>query len=203
MLVHRAALGLLALGVLSVLNAFVATYQGAEKTYALDDYINTHWITTVIVFAGIGRLQAKERNLPGEVFSLTVNLISISVCGCAIGADAWNIFFILSTKVDSNPTLIYHLLIYNTFDIILCIGSISLGIYIVVSHLRSKQNVIRQAYSIYLFGLGIALTFISTSRLICYFAEMIVISHQDKFHHLFSNYTVDEPTWLIINIVVG
>ncbi|VDM81631.1 unnamed protein product [Strongylus vulgaris] len=53
---ERASAFQLAVGFFGFINAFNAAMQNAEKSSGLELYINTHWITSIVFFAGISRL---------------------------------------------------------------------------------------------------------------------------------------------------
>ncbi|RCN39574.1 hypothetical protein ANCCAN_14472 [Ancylostoma caninum] len=77
-------------GFFGFLNAFVAAMQNAEKSAHLELYINTHWITSIVFFAGLSRL-LMIRSWIAEVFSVTLQLLCLCITMNAMVADLWNL----------------------------------------------------------------------------------------------------------------
>ncbi|CAJ0572315.1 unnamed protein product, partial [Mesorhabditis spiculigera] len=103
---RKAAVGLVALGVVSVLNGLIASSAEAEKSYFTEHFINTHFITCVQLFSGLVSLLQDLRYTGPATLALVLHIFSTIVSGCAVFADASNILYLSTT--DDFVTKIFY-----------------------------------------------------------------------------------------------
>ncbi|KAK5967446.1 hypothetical protein GCK32_002660, partial [Trichostrongylus colubriformis] len=191
-------------GFFGFLNAMVASLQNAEKSSHLDLYINTHWITTIVVFAGAARL-LMINSWPAEIFSLMLQFLCFCITVNAMVADFWNLRLLsaLNATLGPTPSTISHLQIYNSMDALLCVIAVLLSSYIIYHHFYSNVNSYIQTPSVKLLGMGTALVVLGVIRFVCYFCEFFKLAGQDRIRALFANYTLDEPAWICTQLALG
>ncbi len=88
---HRAGQGLTACGAASMIAAGVAGLMQAEKNFHMEHYTNTHWVTSVLLFAGLGLLRPSTS--PSFFVFALVLLAAVVSAGAAI-ADLANLIFL-------------------------------------------------------------------------------------------------------------
>ncbi|KAK6041620.1 hypothetical protein COOONC_20875 [Cooperia oncophora] len=187
------------------MNAFVASLQNAEKSSLLDLYINTHWITTIVVFAGASRLLMIS-SWASEIFSLMLQLLCFCVVVNAMVADFWNLRILSALNGTMVPaaTTISYLKLYNSMDALLCVIAVLLSSYIIYQHFYlSAASSYSQTPSVKLLGMGTALVVLGVIRFACYFCEFFKLAGQDRLRALFANYTLDEPAWICVQLTLG
>ncbi|KAK6041619.1 hypothetical protein COOONC_20876 [Cooperia oncophora] len=195
----------LVIGFFGFMNAFVASLQNAEKSSLLDLYINTHWITTIVVFAGASRLLMIS-SWASEIFSLMLQLLCFCVVVNAMVADFWNLRILSALNGTMVPaaTTISYLKLYNSMDALLCVIAVLLSSYIIYQHFYlSAASSYSQTPSVKLLGMGTALVVLGVIRFACYFCEFFKLAGQDRLRALFANYTLDEPAWICVQLTLG
>ncbi|KAK6026536.1 hypothetical protein OSTOST_07483 [Ostertagia ostertagi] len=166
--------------------------------------INTHWITTIVVFAGAARL-LMINSWAAEIFSLMLQLLCFCISVNAMVADFWNLRLLSSlngTMVSSSTTISY-LQVYNSMDALLCVVAVMLSSYIIYQHFYSSVSAYSQTPSVKLLGMGTALVVLGVIRFACYFCEFFKLAGQDRIRALFANYTLDEPAWICTQLALG
>uniref|UniRef100_A0A7I4Y7Y3 GPI ethanolamine phosphate transferase 2 n=1 Tax=Haemonchus contortus TaxID=6289 RepID=A0A7I4Y7Y3_HAECO len=201
---ERVSVFQLVTGFFGFLNALVASLQNAEKSSHLDLYINTHWITTIVVFAGASRL-LMINSWPAEIFSLMLQLLCFCITVNAMVADFWNLRLLSAINGTTIPTstTISHLQLYSSVDAILCVTAVLLSSYIIYQHFFSSAHLYHQTPSVKLLGMGTALVMLGVVRFACYFCEFFKLAGQDRLRALFANYTLDEPAWICTQLALG
>ncbi|KAK6734291.1 hypothetical protein RB195_017833 [Necator americanus] len=204
---ERASVLQLVAGFFGFLNALVAALQNAEKSSRLELYINTHWITTIVLFAGLSRL-LMIRSWIAEVFSLMLQMLCLCITVNAVVADLWNLrvlstLNLTDTASTITPITISYVKMYNGIDSLLSAIAFILAAYIIFLHFNSSANTMCQLPSVKLLGMGTALVVLGVIRFICYFCEFFMLTGQDRLRALFANYTLDEPAWIFTQLTLG
>jgi hypothetical protein len=79
-------------GVVSVFNGGLAGWVEAEKSYNMDDYVNTHWITSVFLFAGLSVWLLGQRVASVYVYlAYALCFVALPVAATSFVADAVNL----------------------------------------------------------------------------------------------------------------
>lgn len=94
--IYRASRILIIVGIISVLNAFLAGCIQAEKSYHTEHFINTHWITIISLFAGIASSICPSFNHSSNLFILAiiVDIFALAICFATVIADFFNVIAI-------------------------------------------------------------------------------------------------------------
>lgn len=94
--IHRISRMLIIVGVVNVVNAFLAGCIQAEKSYHTVHFTNTHWITIISFFAGIASSTCPSFNHLSTSFILAiiVDIFTLAICSAAVIADFFNIIAI-------------------------------------------------------------------------------------------------------------
>ncbi|MCP9264015.1 hypothetical protein DINM_006941 [Dirofilaria immitis] len=154
---------LIIVGIVSVMNAFLAGCIQAEKSYHTEHFTNTHWITIISLFAGIASLLCPSYSLMSTSFILAiiVNIFTLAICSATVIADFFNIiaisrdFNVLIKNAFVTRIQVYGLLSYSTMDMILSAVSVALVLLILSSCHRSFLDVQVERYSMLLSAIGI------------------------------------------------
>ncbi|EYB84402.1 hypothetical protein Y032_0317g2323 [Ancylostoma ceylanicum] len=139
-------------GFFGFLNAFVAAMQNAEKSSHLELYINTHWITSIVFFAGLSRL-LMIRSWIAEVLSVTLQLLCLCITVNALAADLWNLHVLSALNASATsyvitPTKVAYVKMYNGIDSLLSAVSFLLAAYIIFLHFNTAVNTCRQVVKV-------------------------------------------------------
>ncbi|CAJ0606695.1 unnamed protein product [Cylicocyclus nassatus] len=208
---ERASVFQLAIGFFGFINALNASLENAEKSATLQLYINTHWITTIVLFAGISRL-VMIRSWIAEIFAVFLQLLCLCISVNAVIADLWNLRVLSYPSIrihpKSNITLLTeetltHVKTYNGIDSLLSLIAFILAAYIIFLHFNSSSNTYSQLPSVRLLGMGTALVALGVVRFFCYLREFFMLTGQDRVRDLFANYTLDEPAWIFTQLTLG
>ncbi|WKX96478.1 hypothetical protein Q1695_012708 [Nippostrongylus brasiliensis] len=191
-------------GFFGFLNALLASLHNAEKSSHLELYVNTHWITTIIIFAGASRLLMID-SWASEILALMLQLLCFCFAANAMVADFWNLRLLagLNETTMSSDTPISYVKVYSSLDALICIVSLLLSSYIIYRHFYSSVNAYSQTPSVKLLGMGTALVVLGVIRFVCYFCEFFMLTGQDRLRALFANYTLDEPAWICTQLTLG
>ncbi|KAM3718589.1 Cytosolic arginine sensor for mTORC1 subunit [Dirofilaria immitis] len=203
---------LIIVGIVSVMNAFLAGCIQAEKSYHTEHFTNTHWITIISLFAGIASLLCPSYSLMSTSFILAiiVNIFTLAICSATVIADFFNIiaisrdFNVLIKNAFVTRIQVYGLLSYSTMDMILSAVSVALVLLILSSCHRSFLDVQVERYSMLLSAIGSALIVTSTLKFFSWIAELYFLrSIGNLIRYTFIHYTTDEPLWITLNFALG
>lgn len=94
--IHRTSRILTIVGIVSVLNAFLAGCIQAEKSYHTEHFTNTHWITIISLFAGIASSLCPSFSLITTSFILAIimDIFALAICSATVIADFFNVIAI-------------------------------------------------------------------------------------------------------------
>ncbi|CAD6195524.1 unnamed protein product [Caenorhabditis auriculariae] len=206
------SLGLLAVGAVSTANALYATLTKPFSYFRHPEVINVHWISTIIIAAGLAPLLLRHKTIKSETVVVVVNVLSMCICVACFLADLLNIAIVnMRETVGASFIRIFiaedetktreRLAVYNTIDMILCAVGAVISFVIVrtrltafpTSHVNNGKR---------LMGFGLGLTILSSLRVAnhVYERRMLVKMKQAVYIDM---YTVDEFSWLVINLATA
>lgn len=206
--------GLTVCGIATVLNGAIASSLQAEKTYHLEHFTNTHWITSVFLFAGIATVLV-DRTKINAFLLLTVALccVSASIGLIALVADCVNIYIVSNVDIGvKSYTALTQLqlnamITYSYVDMLTCVVStgLSLAILAIVWRISSRFFAdVPEFKSPALLVLGIAMVAVAFGKGVLWLIEILWLkSLGDQARFLFLHYTIDEPVWNAINYTIG
>ncbi|VDL63401.1 unnamed protein product [Nippostrongylus brasiliensis] len=90
-------------GFFGFLNALLASLHNAEKSSHLELYVNTHWITTIVIFAGASRLLMID-SWVSEILALLLQLLCFCFAANAMVADFWNLRLLAGLNETTMPS---------------------------------------------------------------------------------------------------
>uniref|UniRef100_A0A9J2PKR8 G-protein coupled receptors family 1 profile domain-containing protein n=1 Tax=Ascaris lumbricoides TaxID=6252 RepID=A0A9J2PKR8_ASCLU len=207
-----AANALMVVGGASIVNGFLASCLQAEKSYSMQHYTNTHWITTVSIFAGLSACSLRSFSTLTHSLALMIatNLFAMTIAAAALLADVFNIFVILrdfqalSSNLLFTRLQVYGMLSYSVVDFLLCTLTVVLVVMILSACVGGVIETQLQLRSSTLLVLGISLTIISAAKLFAWIFELYWLRSLGNIaRYTFLHYTIDEPIWIAINIVTG
>jgi hypothetical protein len=206
--------GLTVCGIATVLNGAIATALEAEKTYHLEHFTNTHWITSVFMFAGIAAVLV-DRTKINAFLILTVALCcaSVSIGLMALVADCVNIYIVNDVDLVGKSQIaltdkqLMAMKTYSYIDMITCLLSTGLSLTILAQVWRISSRFfadVPEFKSPSLLVLGIAMVAIAFGKSILWLIELVWLKNLgDQARFLFLHYTIDEPVWNSINYTIG
>ncbi|CAI4232860.1 unnamed protein product [Auanema sp. JU1783] len=205
---RRPALALMVTGVFSVLNGLIAALKNTERHFYLSDYLNTHWITSIVFCAGLVHRTTIDGDYYGEVFSFTTNLLCVCISLTAIISDYSNLKYIGGFTNNTKLDFVIqdkqdHLYLYNVLDMLVCIIAIPCSIYIIRYLLQSNNHLPKTRKNSAILGLGTGLIVVSVLRAVVFLLELNLNKSQRIRSVYFINYTIDEPAWILTAITCG
>ncbi|CAG9533531.1 unnamed protein product [Cercopithifilaria johnstoni] len=209
---HRTSRILIIVGVLSVLNAFLAGCIQAEKSYHTEHFTNTHWITIISLFAGIASFICPSFNHFSTSFILAIimNIFALAICSATVIADFFNVISIykdfdtLIKNAFITKIQVYGLLSYSAIDMVLSAISVALVALILSSCHRNFVDILMERHSLLLSVIGCALIVTSMLKFFSWTAELYFLrSLGNVIRYTFIHYTTDEPLWIMLNIALG
>lgn len=206
--------GLSVCGIATTLSGAIASALEAEKTYHLEHFTNTHWITSVFLFAGISAVLVDKTKINAFLL-LTVALCcaSVAIGLIAIVADCVNIYIVSGVNISTMAyTALTQLqldvmLTYSIIDIVICIISTALCFVILTTVWRISSRFFMDVPEFKqpaLLVLGIAMVAVAFAKGVLWLIEILwlkTLGNQARF--LFLHYTIDEPVWNAINYTIG
>ncbi|VDM49657.1 unnamed protein product [Toxocara canis] len=177
---RTAANALVVIGVVSAMNGFLASCIQAEKSYNVQHYTNTHWITTVSIFAGLSACTLRSFSAITHTLALMIatNLFAVTIAAAALIADAFNIFIILrdfqalSANLLLSRLQVYGMLSYSIVDFLLCCLTVVLVVTILNACMGGIIETRIQLRSSLLLVLGILLIVTSVAKLFAWILEL-------------------------------
>ncbi|KHN85439.1 hypothetical protein Tcan_00383, partial [Toxocara canis] len=209
---RTAANALVVIGVVSAMNGFLASCIQAEKSYNVQHYTNTHWITTVSIFAGLSACTLRSFSAITHTLALMIatNLFAVTIAAAALIADTFNIFIILrdfqalSANLLLSRLQVYGMLSYSIVDFLLCCLTVVLVVTILNACMGGIIETRIQLRSSLLLVLGILLIVTSVAKLFAWILELYWLrSLGNIVRYSFLHYTIDEPIWIAVNIITG
>lgn len=208
----RASKALIIVGCVSVANGFFANFFLAEKSYNVQSYRNTHWITAISLFAGISAKLCRSFSVITHLFvlMLATNLFAFIVSSTALIADFANIlaliadFSAIKSNLITSQSRVYWMLSYSVVDFLLCGLSLILIFAILSACFRSFFETTVEARSKVLLLFGVILASLSLAKFLLWIFELYWLKTLGNLTRFtFIHYTIDEPIWVILCCTVG
>ncbi|VDN03183.1 unnamed protein product [Thelazia callipaeda] len=209
---YRISKMLIIIGIANVLNAFIAGCIQAEKSYHSENYVNTHWITIITLFAGIASSICPSFAFLSTSFILAtiVNIFALAICSAAVIADTLNLITIFEdfSTLTNNAFLtkiqVYGMLSYSLIDLILSVISVAFLIQIMLVCHRNFLDAQIERRSVLISVIGCALIATSTCKLFAWIFELYFLRTVGNIiRYTFIHYTIDEPLWIALNTAIG
>ncbi|VBB27034.1 unnamed protein product [Acanthocheilonema viteae] len=210
--IYRNSRILIIIGIVNVVNAFLAGCIQAEKSYHTEHFTNTHWITIISLFAGIASSICPSFNhlsIP-FIFAIIVDIFALAISFATIIADFFNVIAIwkdfgtLTRNAFITKLQVYGLLSYSTVDMILSAVSVALLLLILSSCYRNFLDIQMERHSIQFSIIGCTLIATSMLKFFSWLAELYFLrSIGNVIRYTFIHYTTDEPLWIMLNIALG
>ncbi|VDK54829.1 unnamed protein product [Anisakis simplex] len=177
---RSAANALVVVGGISVMNGFLAGCIQAEKSYTMQHYTNTHWITTVSIFAALSAtfLRSFTTLSHSLILMITTNLFAITVAAAAAIADAFNVLIVLRdfqailANVYFSKIQVYGMIGYSMLDFLLCCITVVLIATILGACIGGIIETRIQLRSSWMLSLGISLIVVSVLKLFAWLYEL-------------------------------
>lgn len=196
-------------GMASVLNGAIATALEAVKSYHVAQYVNTHWITSTFVLAGLSTILAERLRINFFLFSsVCFNSLSVSIAVGSFIFDCININVVsLQQNVPYITKLKQPMIIYSVVDLITsAIAMVSAVLALVeirricgryfasIDELKTKALLLCGGF----------LCLIGEVKQVLWVLEVIWLrSVGESTKYMFLNYTMDEPVWNMIYLLTG
>uniref|UniRef100_A0A915PY28 Uncharacterized protein n=1 Tax=Setaria digitata TaxID=48799 RepID=A0A915PY28_9BILA len=209
---YRASRVLIIIGLVNVVNAFLAGCIQAEKSYHMERFTNTHWITIISLFAGIASSLSPSFTILSTSFILAIilDIFTLAICSATVIADFFNIIAIfkdfesLINNAFVTRIQVYGMLSYSILDMILSAGSVALVLLILSSCHRNFLDIQMERQSILLCTIGSAIIITSMLKFFAWLTELYFLrSIGNLIRYTFIHYTTDEPLWIALNMALG